>query len=215
MEKSNQLKVVSRTASQSEQLTWHQWFPPGVRILTHLTEIKIALCIQNDFYNLCFHLSSLLFFSFCFLSIVHILAALTPPFLTDQVLQGGRGVSWDASVPYAWTASPSTWKRGPRSLLGSNPVVRVTVPVLGCTAGMEGSAWRSITATCVTAATPPMTALSALEVRRILMKTCSLSNWTGRSWDYKCHQKYVTLLFIFYNSIARQIYLPVWAFKYF
>lgn len=43
MKKLNELKVVSRAASQSERLTWHQWLPPGVRILAFLKEIKNSL----------------------------------------------------------------------------------------------------------------------------------------------------------------------------
>lgn len=59
VKKSNELKVVARTASQSEQLTWHQWLPPGVRILTFLKEIKTASCIQNDCCDPGFHSFSL------------------------------------------------------------------------------------------------------------------------------------------------------------
>lgn len=82
-------------------------------------------------------------------------------------------------------ASHSTWKSGLRSRPGLNLGVKATVPALGCTAGTEGSVWRSTTAICATAAPPRMTAPSAPEVRGFLREL--ISTRAGGSREYKVH----------------------------
>lgn len=71
MKKSNELKVVSRAASQPERLTWHQRLPPGVGILTFPKQIKTEpLAFKTTSVSLTSICPPFLLF-ICFLSLLH------------------------------------------------------------------------------------------------------------------------------------------------
>lgn len=202
MEISNKLKVVSRTPSQSERLTWHQRLPPGVRILTFLKRDLNRLLHSK------WLLWSWLFFFF-------LSPSATYPCYTDATFpsllrccRGAEGLPGLHPSPANERHHPRPGREGRGHAWGQ---ARLPRPLY--------QFWDVL----------PERREVRREVQRLLVwlhrhclwwpilhqrweafqeKTISVSNWVGRSWDYKCHYKCVTLLFIFKIAITRQIAPP-------